>query len=44
MATEYGLVLALVAMAIMAAIVAFGLVLLDMLGTGAGEVQSVTGG
>lgn len=43
-ATEYGLVLALVAMAIMAAIVAFGLVLLDMLGTGAGEVQSVTGG
>jgi len=43
-ATEYGLILALVAMAIMAAIVAFGLVLMDMLGVGAGEVQSVTGG
>lgn len=43
-ATEYGLILALVAMAIMAAIVAFGLVLMDMLGVGAGEVESVTGG
>lgn len=43
-ATEYGLILALVAMAIIAAIAAFGLVLVDMLGTGAGEVESVTGG
>lgn len=43
-ATEYGLILFLVAMAIIAAIAAFGLVLVDMLGTGAGEVESVTGG
>lgn len=43
-ATEYGLILFLVAIAIIAAIAAFGLVLVDMLGTGAGEVESVTGG
>ena len=43
-ATEYGLILFLVAIAIIAAIAAFGVVLVDMLGTGAGEVESVTGG
>jgi len=43
-ATEYGLILFLVAIAIIAAIAAFGLVLMDMLGIGAGEVESVTGG
>lgn len=43
-ATEYGLILFLVAIAIIAAIAAFGLVLMDMLGVGAGEVESVTGG
>jgi Flp pilus assembly pilin Flp len=43
-ATEYGLILFLVAIAIIAAITAFGIVLVDMLGTGADEVGSVTGG
>lgn len=43
-ATEYGLILSLIALAIIAAMAVFGLVLMNMLGVGADEVQSVTGG